>query len=128
MDDNGHHEMSYAEYQERRREFARYPNQGSNVLYPVLSIAEEAGEIAGVIGKAIRKNEDGILDTSVQGICALDNEELKSATRDRFIDEVGDLMWQVDAALLEYGVTLEEVLYRNIKKLSARRKEAAIVQ
>lgn len=43
--------MTINEYQKKAHEFAKY---GEDTMYPVLGLAEEAGEVAGKYAKLIR--------------------------------------------------------------------------
>ena len=97
-------------YQEQAREFAAYgstPEHFGVTLYPFLALAEEAGEVAGKVAKAIRKGE------------AID--------RDAVALELGDVLWQIAACADELGIGLEDVAVRNLNKLLARQKAGTIV-
>jgi NTP pyrophosphatase (non-canonical NTP hydrolase) len=67
-----------------------------------LSICEEAGEVAGAVKKFLFHGH---------------NSEL---TRNKVVDEVGDLVWYADALMEDLGITWEEVFSANIEKLKKR--------
>lgn len=84
-------------------------------MYPVLALAEEAGEVAGKYAKYIRKHG-----------AALDERarvELKTAV----IDELGDVLYNISEVARQLGVPLQEVLDRNVEKLKDRVARNVIV-
>lgn len=82
---------------------------GNPVIYPVLGLASEAGEVAGKIKKVWR---DGFGRNSVA------TEGIK--------DELGDVLWYLAATAEALGITLESVARRNIEKLRKRMIEGKI--
>ena len=70
-----------------------------------LEVAAEAGEVAGVAAKAMRRG--------------------RSPDRDRIIDECGDVLWSVAVLLESVGSSLEEAMQRNVRKLEQRHKIGA---
>ena len=48
--------MDFETYQKKARETAKYPNLGSNNIYPTLGLVGEAGEVA---EKAIHQHNRG---------------------------------------------------------------------
>lgn len=98
--------MNCNEYQEQAHTFASY----EGYLYPVLGIAEEAGEVAGKFAKAIR-DEGGMM-----------TEERRQSA----IKELGDVLWMAAEICTNLGVTLEEVMQTNIEKLSDRKRRGVI--
>jgi NTP pyrophosphatase (non-canonical NTP hydrolase) len=109
--------MELNEYQEKAKATIVYPQRiladhsmgasyETGVLYNALNLASEAGEVAGVIAKAIRK------DTEVPV--------------DKVIDEISDVIWQVSVLAYELGYTLEEVAQHNIDKLQARKEQGTL--
>jgi NTP pyrophosphatase (non-canonical NTP hydrolase) len=97
--------MNFNEYQLEASKTAVYPNIGSNLWYPGLGIAEEAGEVSGKI-KKIYRDQDGIV-----------YREDKKA----IVKELGDVLWYINAICGELGIELEEVAIANIEKLQKRR-------
>lgn len=88
--------MNFEKYQKEAREFAIYKNP----LYPVLGLAEEAGEVVGKWAKALRG--DGVLD------------------RKSIKKELGDVLWMLSACADEMGFSLEDIAKENIVKLTDR--------
>jgi NTP pyrophosphatase (non-canonical NTP hydrolase) len=77
--------------------------------WAVLGLAAEAGEVSGVLEKAIRKKG------------AVDEED-----RDKIFDELGDVLWYLTATASELDVTLEEVIEHNMHKLNTRLDEGTL--
>ena len=102
--------MDFDEYQTAARETAQYPNMGSNVYYPTLGLAGEAGEVAEKIKKLMRDG-GGVLTTERR-------EALKK--------ELGDVLWYVAALCSELDLGMGEVAEHNIAKLRDRRDRGAI--
>jgi NTP pyrophosphatase (non-canonical NTP hydrolase) len=109
--------MELNEYQERAKETIVYPQRTlsdssmgasyeTGVLYNALNLASEAGEVAGVIAKAIRKDTDVPVD--------------------KVKDEMGDILWGLSVLAYELGFTLEDVAQHNINKLQARKAEGTL--
>ena len=94
--------MTLDDYQAHALETAVYPIE-AKVIYPILGLAGEAGEVADKYKKIIRG--DKVLD---------------SATRDALVGEVGDVLWYVAVLSADLGYTLEEVACVNIQKLIDR--------
>ena len=53
--------MDFKTYQKKARETAKYPNLGSNNIYPTLGLVGEAGEVAEKVKKVIR-DKNSIFD------------------------------------------------------------------
>lgn len=69
-----------------------------------LGLAEEAGEVAGLMKRALRNFP----------------KDQERATRENFIDEIGDVLWYLTACCISHDVTLEEVWEHNKEKLKER--------
>lgn len=106
------------DYQKKAHETAKYPpcrvectnRTYFGYAYPVLGLAEEAGEVAGKFAKALR-DEDG--DISLE-------------KRDEIVKELGDVCWFVAELSTILGVTLEEVMQKNLDKLASRKERGVI--
>ncbi len=102
--------MDLNEYQIRARETAKYPNVGSNLIYPTLGLSGESGEVADKVKKVLRDN-DGVFDENVKEAIKL---------------ELGDVLWYVSQLSSELGFCLSEVAISNLEKLSSRDKRNVI--
>lgn len=102
--------MNLNEYQDKSKETAIYPNQGSNYIYPTLGLVSEAGEIAGKIKKVIR-DDDGIISEEKM-------EDIKK--------ELGDVLWYVAQLATELKIPLNDVAEYNIEKLQSRMERGVI--
>lgn len=105
------------EYQKAAKDTIVYPQRTlsnnslacsyeTGVLYNALNLASEAGEVAGKIAKAIRKDSD----IPVDGV----------------IDELGDCLWSIAVLADELGYSLAEVAMTNLEKLSLRKERGVI--
>jgi len=83
-----------------KKSWGRLREDLNDVVYLVLAINGEAGEMAEVVKKAWRDGKD------------LDREWL--------IDELGDVLWYAAVLADVLGVSLSEVMKRNIQKLRKR--------
>jgi len=97
-------------YQQLVSDHAIYPNKGSNVIYPALGLAEEAGEVAGKIKKA-QRDDNGVI-----------TEERKEAIK----KELGDCMWYITAECNELGILLDDVITENVNKMFGRRERGTL--
>ena len=108
--------MTINEYQQKAHETADYPHpymeDGFRIpyVYPVMGLVEEAGEVSGKFAKAVRDN-DGVID-----------DEIKS----EIVKELGDVAWMLAECSTVIGVSLEEVLQKNIEKLASRKQRNVI--
>ena len=107
--------MNINEYQLKAHGFADYTIPAVitdketvivDYVYPALGLAEEAGEVAGKFAKAVRDCNGKI-----------DNER-----KEAIIKELGDVTWFVAELCTLLGVSLEEVMQKNIDKLTSRKE------
>ena len=98
------------DYQQESRTTARYPDLGSNLIYPTLGLAGEAGEVADKVKKLIR-DRDGLVDQNFKQDLAL---------------ELGDVLWYIAQLCTELGMTLEDVAEKNIEKLNSRSRRGTL--
>ncbi|MBX7061090.1 MAG: nucleoside triphosphate pyrophosphohydrolase family protein [Pyrinomonadaceae bacterium] len=96
--------MNFEDYQSAASKTALYPRRMSNVEYPTLGLAGEAGEVANIV-KKIQRDHDGVLTDE---------------TRAKLKDELGDVLWYISACADELGLTLAEIAEFNIQKLAKR--------
>jgi NTP pyrophosphatase (non-canonical NTP hydrolase) len=102
--------MNFNDYQTKSRKTAGYPAIGHSVIYPVLGLANEAGEVAGKVKKIFR-DKDGQI-----------NEE----TREALKAELGDVLWYIAQVATELDLTLDEIAEYNIAKLYDRLERGKI--
>ena len=96
--------MNFDEYQSEASKTALYPRRMSNLEYPTLGLAGEAGEVANIV-KKIQRDHGGVI-----------TEE----TRGKLLDELGDVLWYISACADELGLTLTQVAEYNVDKLMKR--------
>lgn len=103
--------MDLSDYQYAAHETSHNTVIGdSPVLYPVLGLAGEAGELANKIKKIYR-------DSSGQP--SIDE-------RDAVIDELGDILWYVAEIATQLKVDLSTVAKANLGKLASRQQRGVI--
>ncbi len=86
--------MLLNEYQEKAMKTAIYPNKGDNIMYPLLGLVNECGEVAGALKKASR--DDGNIITPDR--------------KKKMVGEIGDVLWYVAAMGSELGIRLDEAV------------------
>jgi NTP pyrophosphatase (non-canonical NTP hydrolase) len=102
--------MTPNDYQTAALSTAIYPNQGNNLIYPVLGICSESGEVADKLKKVIRDN-DGVLTDPIRDAIAL---------------ELSDVCWYVAVLAHELDYTLEEIMQINLDKLASRQERGVL--
>jgi len=106
--------MDFRQYQEATKETAIYPKEIENsdiqsLVYVVLGLASESGELAGKLKKAIR--DDGFL--------TIEKREAMGA-------ELGDVLWYVARIADELCVDLNDISQQNIDKLFSRKERGVL--
>jgi NTP pyrophosphatase (non-canonical NTP hydrolase) len=100
------------EYGTAAIETAIYPDRfsGNNraLAYCALGLGE-AGEVQGKIKKLMRGDK-----------------KLDAITTAEILDELGDVLWYINAMALELGENLEVVAQRNLDKLASRRQRGTL--
>ena len=102
--------MNFSDYQTRSRATAQYPSIGHPVIYPVLGLANEAGEVAGKVKKIFRDKGGAIGDA--------EREALKA--------ELGDVLWYIAQVCTELGLSLDDAAESNLAKLLDRQQRGKI--
>ena len=102
---------TFTHYQEEvdKLRFYPKPNTPNGLLYCILALNGEAGEVANKLKKVIR---------DYQG-------RLHLEARNRILDELGDVLWYLTAACSEMGISLQKVAFQNIEKLNDKREKAS---
>lgn len=75
-------------------------DQSGKLCCAVSGLCEEAGEVAGLLNREIFKHKEVPLD--------------------RWVDEIGDVLWYVTAVASLKGLTLEDLFMHNTAKLQER--------
>jgi NTP pyrophosphatase (non-canonical NTP hydrolase) len=102
-------DLTFSDYSVQARATAVYPRE-SAVVYPALGLAGEAGEVAGKLSKVLRDHEGRISD----------------AQTDALLDELGDVLWFLDALARDLGRSLTEAASRNLTKLASRQARGTL--
>jgi NTP pyrophosphatase (non-canonical NTP hydrolase) len=96
--------MTLNEYQLAALQTATYDHEKYGILYTVLGLNGEAGEVADKVKKVLRDNNGEFTDEKKQAIAL----------------ELGDTLWYVAMCAREIGMTLEEIAEKNNEKLRSR--------
>ena len=102
--------MNFSDYQKRSRATAQYSSIGHPVIYPVLGLANEAGEVAGKIKKVFRDK----------------GGEISAETRSALQAELGDVLWYLAQVCTELDISMDEVAESNLAKLLDRQARGKI--
>jgi NTP pyrophosphatase (non-canonical NTP hydrolase) len=106
--------LNLAEYETKALATAEYPDKGNNALYPALKLNGEAGEVAEKIGKLWRN----------QGQKCPSEYSVKD--KSDIANELGDVLWYVNALANEIGYHLHEIAAINLEKLASRSARGVI--
>ena len=106
----GHDELTLDEYQAEATEFAFY---SMALVYPVLGLTGEAGEVSEKLKKLIRDND---LDFTQDDI----TEQMEWRDKQAMAYEMGDVLWYLANAANDIGYSLEEIAQMNLDKLKDR--------
>ena len=81
-----------------------------SLVYPILGLANEAGEVAGKLKKIMRD----------------DAGQLSTERFDELVAELGDVLWYVTAIADDLGITVSDIFYANYLKLTDRASRGMI--
>lgn len=98
--------MTLNEYQQAARQTAVYP-EDLRVVYPVIGLAGETGEVAEKVKKILRDRQRDFTADDVRHALA---------------KELGDVLWYLAATAGDLGITLDEIATINIDKLRSRQE------
>lgn len=115
--------MTLLEYQDHAHSFATY---GDNVMYPLLGLAEEAGEVCGKVAKYIRKHEGAEPCVATDSMTKADKADCLEF-KEAITKELGDVLWMLSEVATAYGISLDEVAKTNISKLRDRKNRGVII-
>lgn len=94
-----------ADYNQFVKGMKVYPEKHA-IVYPALGLAGEAGEIAEKVKKWLRGDRE--LD------------------KDALLSELGDPLWYITSLADDLGYTLQDVINRNVEKLSSRKERGVL--
>lgn len=99
--------MEFKEYSDRAIKTAIYPRDDLRLAlaYTALELTNEAGEVAGKIKKLIRDGNVEIADIG---------------------DEIGDVLWALNAVAKELNLDLDSIARLNLRKLEDRQERGAL--
>jgi len=103
-------DATFYTYQDIATKSAIYPGKGfsTGLLYTVLKLNGEAGELAEHVGKAMRDDKFG-------------SERPLTSERKALIEkEIGDVLWYLSAICNELHLSLSSVAWTNLNKLKDR--------
>ena len=104
--------FTFDEYAADVMDKAIYPGY---LVYPVLGLTGEAGEVAEKLKKFFR-DSDGDMELEDPMV------EMTPEFRMEMALELGDVLWYVAAAASDLGYELSEIAYMNMEKLQDRQK------
>ena len=103
--------LTINDYQKEAHKTACYMGlEEGDFRYPVMGLAEEAGEVSGKFAKAVR-DENGVISA-----------ERKEAIK----KELGDVCWFIAEISTLLGFTLEDVMQGNLDKLASRKARGVL--
>lgn len=101
--------MDFKEYQKQAvRTLLLEPGSLETLYYLTLGLANEAGEVAGVVKKYIRGDypQDEVID--------------------RLESELGDVLWYLAVMAEVLGISLNDIAVHNIAKLQSRQERGVL--
>lgn len=99
--------MEMDHYQKLAMKTAAYKDK---IVYPVLGLASEAGEVAGKVKKVLRDSEG----------------EFTPEMKKKIAYELGDVLWYIAATAKDIGYNMSSIALLNIEKLSDRAERNVI--
>jgi NTP pyrophosphatase (non-canonical NTP hydrolase) len=102
--------LTFGEYQQRAGDTAKYPDVGSNPVYPTLGLAGETGEVCEKVKKVLR-DQGGQFDADA--LAAIQKE-------------LGDVLWYVARLASELGLDLDAIAAGNLAKLASRQARGVL--
>ena len=109
--------MDMDKYQTESLKTAVYPSSQGQV-YTALGLANEAGEVAGVVKKIIRDDANLNMSITRHEVARMNQEKIKA--------ELGDVLWYLAAVAKEYNLKMSDVAQYNLDKLKDRAERGVI--
>ncbi len=106
--------LNFSDYETKALTTAVYPDKGKNAIYPALKLNGEAGEVAEKIGKLWRNHGQA---------CPT---EYSVTDKSEIAQELGDVLWYINALASEIGYHLDDIAALNLEKLASRRERGVI--
>lgn len=103
--------LTFDAYQKLAARTAEYP-PGTGVMYTILGLAGESGELANKAKKLVRLGKD--------------LQDLELEDQDLLLDELGDVLWYAAMLCGELGVPFMLPAIENLKKLKNRQSRGDI--
>jgi NTP pyrophosphatase (non-canonical NTP hydrolase) len=103
--------MNFNKYQTESRKFAIYSKKDNDIIYPLLGLLGEAGELTEKI-KRLEKDNYNISDNTL---------------RKNIIYELGDILWYLTQLSTELDVSLDEIALLNLEKLKSRQSRNVLM-
>ena len=101
-------------YQNESLGTATYPQLFSNLVYPAMGLAGEAGEVCDKVKKRWRNTGK------------MSAHDMPQDERNEIVKELGDVLWYISACASELGIHLNTVAQVNLDKLNDRRNRGVI--
>lgn len=120
--------MTFSDYSAAAQETAVYPNRvssdglPSNLLYPLVGLAGESGEVMEFLKKRVLRDEYAYEGNRPDNDGTVFTEE----QRLEILHELGDVLWYISESAFQLGSTLEEVATMNVAKLQLRHANRGI--
>lgn len=108
--------LTMEEYANEAMNYAIYPDA---LIYPMLGLQEEVGELSGKLKRYFRENE---YDVSMED-CMV---EMSAELRFDMARECGDVLWYLTAIASDLGYSLDEIASMNLEKLEDRQRRGRI--
>lgn len=107
--------ISFNDYQRTIHQFAKYQDGCKatgvpNVVYCLLGLGEESGEVLGKYKKIIR-DKNGVIN----------NDDVTAIKK-----ELGDVLWYLAEVAYNFGLGLDDIAQTNIDKLMDRKERNKI--
>lgn len=103
------------EYQKRTRITAIYPDE-TQVIYPLLGLGGEVGELQNKLKKILRD----------QNVTVLSRHTISASVLEYVEDELGDILWYIARLADDMGLDLSQIGQKNLDKLRDRMERGVI--